>query len=737
MANKKQFHASLVIGGQLSSTLKSAFGSTQRNVQRIGAAVTELSRRQRLLGQGIHTFGRMGRSVDGLRARYAALTRQLERTRAAQQRLNQAQARLEAHRAHLSQVRGQLGGAVSALGAVSAAAFFPVKAAVEFETAMLGVVKQVDGARDHTGRLTSVYYDMGKAIQQLARDIPMTANELADMVTAGARMGIAEGLTPEQARKTLTEFTRVSAMAATAFEMPAGELADHMGKIAGIFKIPINTIEDLGDAINYLDDNAISKGADIIKVMQGDLAGAASTMGLSAKHAAALASTFLTLGESAERADTAASGMLRQLQIAKMNPKRFQIGVEMLGMTAGQLQKGMVTDPQSMILDVLTRIKKLPVEQQMEAVTRLFGKDWGGAIAKLANGVDEYRRQLSLVNGEAAKGSMSREFQARQRTTAAQWQITKNRLTEVSVAIGTSLLPVINDLLASWAPVIERFSAWAKHHPGVVKAVIGTALALTGLKVTAIALRLAFAALHTPLLVAWRVLAAWRAASALASMTQLRTVALSMGRVIGGVLSTSLMVAGRAALWFGRALLMNPVGLAVTAIATGAFLVIRHWNTIKPFMGTLWEDIKKIFSSAWDGIADLSIRNSERVKSRFRTMFDDLSSMATSFFDKLKSVWHWTTGRFTSMKQWLRMGDSLNQPVPATAGPASAASMRMPPLAHQHRTNTSDHRSYATYHITQQPGERGETLARRIAAQPYQSRTPSRSALYDDAGGQE
>lgn len=202
----------------------------------------------------------MGRNIDGLRTRYDALTRQLERTRAAQQRLNQAQSALEGHRARLSQMRGQLGGAVGALGAVSAAAFFPIKAAVEFETAMLGVAKQVDGARDHTGKLTSVYYDMGNAIQQLARTIPIATNQLADMVTAGARMGIAEGMNPEQARKTLIEFTRVSAMAATAFEMPAGELADNMGKIAGIFKIPISDIERLGDAINYLDDNAISKG---------------------------------------------------------------------------------------------------------------------------------------------------------------------------------------------------------------------------------------------------------------------------------------------------------------------------------------------------------------------------------------------------------------------------------------------------------------------------------------------
>ena len=41
-----------------------------------------------------------------------------------------------------------------------------------------------------------------------------------------------------------------------------------MGKIANLYKIPISNIEQLGDAINYLDDNAQSKGADIIDVLQ-------------------------------------------------------------------------------------------------------------------------------------------------------------------------------------------------------------------------------------------------------------------------------------------------------------------------------------------------------------------------------------------------------------------------------------------------------------------------------------
>ncbi len=95
-----------------------------------------------------------------------------------------------------------------------------------------------------------------------------------------------------------------------------------------------------------------------------------------------------------------------------------------------------------MILDVLTRIKTLPIQQQMEAVTRLFGKDWGGAIAKLANGVDEYRRQLALARTEKPPKAACRGNSNLGRTPpAGQWQQTKNRLSESAVRIGEALVP--------------------------------------------------------------------------------------------------------------------------------------------------------------------------------------------------------------------------------------------------------------------------------------------------------
>ncbi|OWC74054.1 phage tail tape measure protein, partial [Escherichia coli] len=70
-----------------------------------------------------------------------------------------------------------------------------------------------------------------------------------------------------------------------------------------LYKIPTRNIEQLGDALNYLDDNAMSKGADIIDVMQR-LGGVADR--LDYRKAAALGSTFLTLGAAPEVAASAA-----------------------------------------------------------------------------------------------------------------------------------------------------------------------------------------------------------------------------------------------------------------------------------------------------------------------------------------------------------------------------------------------------------------------------------------------
>lgn len=654
MASNKKLSATITIGGAIDGTLRAAIGTVKSKMGELGSTVRQLERQQRLLGKAIQEFGRDGKNVDGLRARYAAVTREIEKQRAALVRLKSIEDARERNRKRAADIRGMVGTALVA-GATFAV---PVVQAVKFETAMLGVAKQVQGARDDAGKLTPVYFDMAKKIQMLGRELPIATNEIAGMVTAAARMNVPT--------EDLVEFTRTAAVMATAFEAPAEELADSMGKIATIFKIPMKSLSELGDSINYLDDNAISKGADIIKVLQGDLAGAASTMGLSAKNAAALASTFLTLGESAERADTAASGMLRQLQIAKMNPKRFQVGVEMIGLTADKLQKGMIADPQGMILKVLDAIKKLPQEKQMEAVTRLFGKDWGGAIAKLAGGVDEYRRQLELANGEAAKGSMSREFQARMQTTAARWETLKNRVTEVGVNIGSVLLPPLNKAMGYFASFTENIADFAREHPTLVKniMIVGGAFAAFG------------AAKIAVMGVTWAV----------------------------GALAVAVMA--------------NPIGLTITALAAGALLVYKNWKPIKAFFIDLWDGITAAFKKALEWIVGKLAWVGEKVAEAKKLL--GLGEGAAAASEKPSGPLE-----FESTEGGAAVGARLN---------IRRRALPQPSMAGAGRGSGYTDNSQTTFQITQQPGENAEQLAKRVSEiQARERGVRQRSAMYEGA----
>ena len=96
---------------------------------------------------------------------------------------------------------------------------------------------------------------MESQVKSLSKTIPLATNEIADMFAAGARMGVA--------KDELANFVQEAAKMATAFEMPAGEIAQSMGKIANVVGLPINRINELADTINYLDDNRKTSVLDI------------------------------------------------------------------------------------------------------------------------------------------------------------------------------------------------------------------------------------------------------------------------------------------------------------------------------------------------------------------------------------------------------------------------------------------------------------------------------------------
>lgn len=567
----KQLRASIIIGGAMSGSFRSALWSTKNGLKAIGEEIASVERRQRLLSRSIDTFGRMGKDVERMRREYAGLAREADKLRAAQARLADVQQRITRNNERRAELGGQFAGAVGAFGAVTASVLAPVRSAAAFETAMLGVAKQVEGARDAGGNLTPVYFAMAKQVQQLGREIPIATNELADMVAAGARMGVA--------KDELIGFTRTAAMMADAFEMPAGPLADDMGKIAGLFHIPIPRIGELEDAINHLDDKSQSSGAGIIDVMRR-IGGMAQTLKMPAREAAALGSTFLHLGSSAEVAGTASNAVMRILGAATIQSKRIRNGLLDIGFKPEDIQRSMATDATGTILRLLEKLNSLSGEQRMVAASSIFGAEYGDDIAKLATGADEYRRQLELVRGEQAKGSMEREFSARLKTIGAQWQINKNRMREASVVIGNALVPAVSRLMETAAPAIEGFAEWSRANPGLVKGIVGTALALTGLRVVTTGVAYAWTAIKGPVLSVMGFIARFRAGGAMAAMGRFGPAVMRV--------ATALRTVGAAIAAIGG----GPIAIAVAALTAGAMVVRKYWEPIKAFIGGMFDGVR-------------------------------------------------------------------------------------------------------------------------------------------------
>ena len=510
--------------------------------------------------------------------------------------LNAQQSRAAKLRGNFSKSR-ELVGATAMAGASSvatgAAAGLPILGLVKnyssFEDAMAGVAKQVEGARNDNGELTQTYYEMGAAIKKLGEHIPMATTEIAALVEGGARMGI-------QGKNNLLEFARVAATAATAFELPADQIGESLARIAQLYKLPIKNVSQLGDAINFLDDNAMSKGADIIEVMQRT-AGITASVGMSFKDAAALGSTFLTLGASAEIAGTATNAMIRELAIATQQPKRFQKGLAAVGLEAKAVQEGMAKDATGTILKVLDAVNKLPKSEQLSIATQLFGKEYGDDASKLAANMGEYRRQLELVNSTKGSGSMQREGDIRGEALSARWLMTQNRLFNLSSALGETLQPTIIKLVEGFNNILERVNTWATANPILVAGILKATASIAALSAGFGAIALGIAGVLGPFLAVRFAL----------SMMGLKIPSLlGLLKVLATTISGALITAIRTlsiALW---GLATNPVALAIAAVvgvlAGASYLIYQNWDQVKAYFASAWTEIKAGFSGGIGGI---------------------------------------------------------------------------------------------------------------------------------------
>ena len=541
--------------GQQYDTQRTKVQALRDRLSQAGISTRELSSNER----------RLRSDIAGTTAEITRQTAQLKAQADTQRKLDVLKSRHAKAMAHAGMVAGT-GMAMQMAGRKGVeTALKPVQTFASHEDAMLGIARQVPGARNDAGQLTGVYRTAEREIRELSGRIPQTTVQIAEMMTAAARM--------EVPTAQLWEFTLLASEMATAFDAVPDAVTESMGKVAKNFKIPVTEIRGLADSINYLDDNAISKGADIIDFLIRT-SGVVSTVAMTAKDAAALGSTLLTLGERTETASTAANAIVQKMAAADKGTKKFKAAMAEIGLKPMDVQMGMSKDATATIDRVIGAIRKLPESQRIGVMVELVGMEHSDTLAKLVDKPEELTRQRALANGSEAGGSMAREAAARNATLSAQTQMARNRIFNLGASIGESLAPALIQLMDIVNPALEAMTRFVQEHQTLFKWVGLGAMAISGIVVVLGMLLVPFA------LLAGKVM-----------LLRFVFTRLGMGLGAGGLL-------GRIAGFIGAvARAAGPFAL----LGTAAWMVYRNWDDMVGGARLLWEDLTAWLSGLWTG----------------------------------------------------------------------------------------------------------------------------------------
>jgi hypothetical protein len=243
--------------------------------------------------------------------------------------------------------------------------------------------------------------------------------------------------------------------------------------------------------------------------------------------------------------------------------------------------------------DVAKATAKMGNIERAAHLKNIFGEEAGSGMAELiakqgTGALTTLLGELQNVQGENAKMASTRadNIDGDLKGMRSAWE-------EVGIGIADVNEGPLRESIQSITRVVRSVGQWIKANPELVAQIVKTAAGLGILIAAGGAIALTLASILGPI-------AMVRYGMAL--------LTIKGGGLLGMLWSlgkTALPLVAKGIMFIGRALLMNPIGLAITAIAAAAFLIYTYWEPIKAFFGGLWAEIKAAFAGGIGGIGAL------------------------------------------------------------------------------------------------------------------------------------
>ena len=331
------------------------------------------------------------------------------------------------------------------------------KAASDYESAFAGVKKTVDETA------TVSYKNLSDGIRQMAKELPASAVEIANVAEVAGQLGI-------KAEDILT-FSRTMIDMGESTNLSAEDAASSIAKIANILGLTSDEYKRFGSSVVDLGNNFATTERDIVE-MTNRLAAGGRLAGLTAPDILGLATAMSSVGIEAEAGGTAMTQTLTAIGNAvsltgKGAADDLNLIAKTAGMTAEEFQQAWKEKP---VVALQSFIKGLKNAQEkgvnMNAILEQLGmtgirqsnmlKSLALASDKMGDAVDRsnqaWKENTALTN----------EANKRYETTESQLKMFKNQVTDLAIEFGGPLLKALRDGLKAAKPWIDTLATMAK-----------------------------------------------------------------------------------------------------------------------------------------------------------------------------------------------------------------------------------------------------------------------------------
>lgn len=332
------------------------------------------------------------------------------------------------------------------------------KAASDYESAFAGVKKTVDETA------TVSYKNLSDGIRQMAKELPASAVEIANVAEVAGQLGI-------KAEDILT-FSRTMIDMGESTNLSAEDAATAIAKIANILGLTSDEYKRFGSSVVDLGNNFATTERDIVE-MTNRLAAGGKLAGLTAPDILGLATAMSSVGIEAEAGGTAMTQTLTAIGNAvsltgKGAADDLNLIAKTAGMTSEEFQQAWKEKP---VVALQSFIKGLKDAQEkgvnMNAILAQLGmtgirqsnmlKSLALASDKMGDAVDRsnkaWKENTALTN----------EANKRYETTESQLKMFKNQVTDLAIEFGGPLLKALRDGLKAGKPWIDMLAEMTKH----------------------------------------------------------------------------------------------------------------------------------------------------------------------------------------------------------------------------------------------------------------------------------